>query len=168
MAKGRRYVNINFKMMRREYAVLFVAVLIVLAMSVGCHPSNGKPVIEEKKMENILYEYYQINASIGLKGLPNGLDRNTYYYELLKRYGVSESEFDSALVWYTENLDVWEGVYNKVYERLTEKKDSLMKAMAEEAQTEAIARIDSLSADSLKRDSTLLDSLKVDTLVSEQ
>lgn len=151
--------------MTREHAVLFAVVLIVVVMSlIGCHPSNGKPVIDEEKMENILYEYYQINSTIGLKGLPNGVDRNTYYYELLKRYDVTEAEFDSALVWYTQNLDVWEGVYNKVYDRLSAKKDSLMKAMATDAQSQAEARADSLAADSLKADSLAVDSLKVDSL----
>ncbi len=126
---------------------LYVWLLCLPLLVVGCHPDKGKPVIGEDEMADILYEYYQEQAIISVGSLPDKNDRNDYYCQLLKKYGYTEAEFDSALVWYTQNLDVWEQVYIRVYDRMSVKIDSLKRTLNTPTQ-EHVAGPDTAKTDS--------------------
>jgi hypothetical protein len=43
----------------------------------------------------------------------------------MEDYGYTEAEFDSSMVWYSQNMDVLEAVYNRANEKLKHKRDSL-------------------------------------------
>ena len=103
---------------------------ILLASLVGCQPDKGKPMIPEKQMADLLTEYYLMQATIAQFNVGKEEGRSYYYYQLLEKHGYTEAEFDSAVVWYTQNLDVFEKVYNRTHDRLQTIKDSLAQLMA--------------------------------------
>ena len=95
---------------------------ILLLMMVGaCKPSVPSEVIQPSDMEDILYDYHVAQAMAN-----NVVDdrrdfrRNLYYQAVLKKYGISEAEFDSSLVYNYSHIDRLKDIYGRVNERLSD------------------------------------------------
>jgi hypothetical protein len=41
-----------------------------------------------------------------------------YYKNVLNKHGITQAQFDSSLVWYTDNPQIFNKIYPKVIERL--------------------------------------------------
>lgn len=96
-------------------------VLMVLIASIftACRP---KGVPSEKAMIKVLVELHQLDGVLMEKGLAfdsNLPEKEAYYHYVLEKNGLSKAEFDSALVWYTENPLRFDRVYEKVIVELT-------------------------------------------------
>jgi hypothetical protein len=71
-------------------------------------------------MEDILYDYH-VSQGMAVKET-GGTDyyRNLYFKAVLEKYGVTQEEFDSSLVYYYTRADKFISMYKNVQERLTE------------------------------------------------
>lgn len=114
----------------RGLSYFFGMVLVLLA---ACSPDSSRPIIPEKKMVEILTDQYIMQSAFAQKGGPSD-DMPTYFYnQLLEKHHCTEAEFDSAIVWYSAHLDVYERVYEEVMERSQAKEDSITPIVAKEA-----------------------------------
>jgi hypothetical protein len=111
------------KMKSRALKILFSS--IVLLSLCACEPDKGEPIIKEDEMANLLADYYVIQAAVSLYGVEHDEAACFYYQKLMEDYGYTEAEFDSSMVWYSQNMDVLETVYNRANEKLKHKRDSL-------------------------------------------
>jgi hypothetical protein len=96
-------------------------VLLVLFASIftSCRP---KGVPSEKAMIKVLVELHQLDGVLMEKGLAfdsNLPEKEAYYQYVLEKNGLTKAEFDSSLVWYTENPLRFDRVYEKVIVELT-------------------------------------------------
>lgn len=91
----------------------------------ACQEDKGRPIIEEDRMAQILADYYIEQATLSQFQVDNTQKRFLYYTALTEKYGCTEAEFDSSVVWYTKNLDVFEKVYEQAEAILEARKDSL-------------------------------------------
>lgn len=107
--------------------------LLLLLPLMACSPDSSRPVIPEKKMTDILTDHYLMQSAFVQKGGPSENMPTYYYNQVLEKHHVTEAEFDSAIVWYTSHLDVYEKVYDDVIARLQAKEDSLVPIVAREA-----------------------------------
>ncbi len=85
----------------------------------ACRP---KGVPSENAMIKVLAELHQLDGVLMEKGLAfdsNLPEKEAYYRFVLEKNGLSKAEFDSALVWYTENPLRFNRVYEKVELELT-------------------------------------------------
>lgn len=93
--------------------------LVVLLFS-ACE-GRPKGVINQNDMISILADLHQTDASMAAKGI--GYDqfdiKNNYYCSILKKYDVTQAEFDSSLLWYSKNPKKFERIYDEVIVRLT-------------------------------------------------
>lgn len=113
----------------RGLSYFFGMVLVLLA---ACSPDSSRPIIPEKKMVEILTDQYIMQSAFAQRGPSD--DMPTYFYnQLLEKHHCTEAEFDSAIVWYSAHLDVYERVYEEVMERLQAKEDSITPIVAKEA-----------------------------------
>ena len=91
---------------------------ILLAM-VGCRPRG---VLSNREMRNVLYDLHRADGAIQVAGYNYSHDQEVagYYKNVLDRHGITQAQFDSSLVWYTDNPQIFNKIYPKVIERLEE------------------------------------------------
>ena len=106
--------------MRNSLAIVFFVVLTML----GCKPSVPSEYVQPGDLEDILYDYHvaqaMANESQSMSGEERNYHQNAYFHAVLKKYGVSEAEFDSSLVYYYSHADRLRGIYQRVKERLND------------------------------------------------
>ena len=83
-----------------KYSVAWLWGLLSLTLVVGCKPGIPSEYLSPGEMENILYDYH-IARAMNSNDYQNGDTLTTHVYKLavLKKYGVSEADYDSSLVY---------------------------------------------------------------------
>ena len=81
-------------------------ILCVLFAVVGCRPRG---VLSNREMRNVLYDLHRVDGALQVAG---------YYKNVLDKYGITQAQFDSSLVWFTDNPQIFNKIYPKVLERL--------------------------------------------------
>lgn len=71
-------------------------------------------------MIELLTEMHLLEGTLAAKGMDNPDDRtNVYYYNaLFEKYGITQTQFDSSIVWYNKHPKSFERIYLKVEDRL--------------------------------------------------
>lgn len=100
----------------------FMAFIFMIACSKV--PSG---ILSEKKMKEVLIDMHLAEAMIN----SDYKEYNTYekkealYKSVFDKHGVTEAEYDTSLVWYGRNLDIYMRVYDGVIAELNAKKKAL-------------------------------------------
>lgn len=101
-----------------------VSLCVILALISSCQPSVPAPYIQPDDMEDILYDYHIANGMAS-----TGADRKgeelTYQTAVLKKHGVTKSEFDSSMVYYMRNTGRLHQIYENLSRRLEDEARSL-------------------------------------------
>ncbi|MBR1547328.1 MAG: DUF4296 domain-containing protein [Prevotella sp.] len=104
-----------------------VIVLTVLTIIAACTPSVPSKYIQPDDMEDILYDYYvaQAMARDNARASNTDYERTQNFLAVLKKYEVTEADFDSSLVYYYGHVENLKGIYARVNERLADEAKSL-------------------------------------------
>ena len=91
--------------------------MVLLCIVVGCRPHG---VLSNREMRNVLYDLNRADGAIQVAGYNYSHDQEVvgYYKNVLDRHGITQEQFDSSLVWYTDNPQIFNKIYPKVIERL--------------------------------------------------
>ncbi len=102
-------------MFRRKWWVGCVLLLVLLA---SCRPHG---VLSRKEMASLLFELHLNDAALAVadsatkatwaKGLTPEQFKDLSYHSILRKYGLSQADFDASVTWYSKHLNL----YNKVY-----------------------------------------------------
>lgn len=105
-------------MTTRRLAVALAAALVVLL--VACKPQVPNKYLSPDEMEDLLYDYYmsQAMADQDTKDGKMGYNRRVYFLAVLKKYGLTEAEFDSTMVYYYSRADYLRKVYSNLQDRI--------------------------------------------------
>jgi len=97
--------------------IFFTACTLLLSSCEG----KPKGVLNERQMTYVLTEMHKADAVMNEKGLTYGQynKKAPYYKFIFKKYRITQAQFDSSLVWYTENPRTFEEIYGKVVSNLT-------------------------------------------------
>ena len=92
-------------------------ILCVLFAVVGCRPRG---VLSNREMRNVLYDLHRVDGALQVAGYNYAHDQEVagYYKNVLDKYGITQAQFDSSLVWFTDNPQIFNKIYPKVLERL--------------------------------------------------
>ena len=84
---------------------------------VGCRPRG---VLSNREMRDVLYDLHRADGAIQVAGYNYSHDQELagYYKNVLDKHGITQAEFDSSLVWFTDNPQIFNKIYPKVIERL--------------------------------------------------
>lgn len=108
------------------YSFPILAFFIALLM-ISCKPTIPDEYIQPGEMEDILYDYHISQAMANQ--LPNqtkvAYDKSMYYHAVLKKYNVTEAEFDSSLVYYYTHADRMFEIYKNLSKRMGDEAVSL-------------------------------------------
>lgn len=104
------------KSQNKIFQILLFFVLIAF-MACSGRPNN---VLSARKMEKLLVDIHLLEGTMNMLGYGNvgEEDRKVYFESLFQDYGITASDFDSCLVWYTSNPKKFERIYIKVNNRL--------------------------------------------------
>jgi len=105
-------------MMRK---LLYILLIICLA---SCKPSKPDGILSESKMERVLYDYHMAKA-LASTGDSTYIKGRAYVLASLQANGVTEAEFDSSMVWYTQHAEILQKIYQNIGERMTNELTSM-------------------------------------------
>lgn len=112
-----------------RHSVLYIFSLL---MVLSCSPTVPDEYIQPGDMEDILYDYHVAQAMARTKGGSDAeLTRKIYIDAVLQKYGVSEADFDSSLVYYYSRADKLKDIYANVTERLSDDAKQLGAAISD-------------------------------------
>lgn len=125
--------------MKRLIGISLCAVVLLVA---GCRPRG---VLSVEQMEDVLYDLHRTEGILHASGYERGHDSVVCltYNAVLARHGITRAEFDSLLVWYTDNPQFFDKIYPHVLERLEKDKSEAedRRKQASGAMTDSLQRI---------------------------
>ena len=94
---------------------LYLLSVSFLGMLLSCS-KVPEGIIPEKQTQHVLLDMYLAEAMIGEdpKMFRDDEHKEALFQSVFNKYGITQALYDSSLVWYGENLDI----YMKVYERM--------------------------------------------------
>lgn len=101
--------------MQRPIALLALSLSFLL---VSCENDTPKGVMPEAQMENILYDYHRATAMADKGGGDASQRRYVLVQKVFEKYGVSEADFDSSMVYYSGNALILKNMYERIDARL--------------------------------------------------
>ncbi len=116
----------------------YIGVFCIILLSVGSCVRVPDGILDEKQMENLLYE---IHMSEGLSDVMVDEYISRQNKEILKKgvfakYKTTPEQFDTSLMWYGKNLELYVNIYRKVIKRLEAENERVKKTVeADEMQT---------------------------------
>lgn len=94
--------------------LLLLSMVLLLA---GCRPRG---VLSSREMRKVLVDLHRADAVLQVAGYNYGHDEDLakYYQEVLNQHGITQAQFDSSLVWYTNNPQRFDKIYPRVVKDL--------------------------------------------------
>lgn len=116
-------------MRNKRSGMVWLLLAAVLVMALGsCKPSIPDGIIKPGKMEDILYDMHLARA-IANSQMGNSAERDVDYTALqlsvLKKYDVTQKEFDESLYYYMRHTERMHEIYENLAERLTSESEAL-------------------------------------------
>ena len=105
-----------------KYPVLVL--ISVACLLAGCRPRS---VLSSEKMEDILVDLHKADGIILVTGMQYNRDtlQQVCYGEVLEKHKITQSQFDSSLVWYTAHPQLFNKIYPHVMARLEAEQNQL-------------------------------------------
>ena len=100
------------------YKGIKILCFIFACMSmIACRPRD---VLSNSKMRDVLYDLHRMDGAIQTAGYNYGHNQElaAYSQSVLDKHGITQAEFDSSLVWFTDNPQIFNKIYPKVIARL--------------------------------------------------
>ena len=94
-----------------------VAGIVILS---ACKPTVPSKYLQPDEMEDLMYDYF---VSRGIVDTKHGMSdyQNRYNIEaVLRKYGLTQAEFDSSLVYYYNNMELMNVIFTNIQKRLSE------------------------------------------------
>lgn len=112
----------------RYFFLFFIALLLVSVTSCERRPKN---VLSKGKMEDVLYDYH-LARSMAENLPPDQMYKQRYFVQgVFDKYGISEADFDSSMVWYCRHTEDMSDIYKKVQDRLKSNINKMNKLITE-------------------------------------
>lgn len=116
---------------QKKLSSIFFGIFLLLLTLSSC-TVRPRSVLSPKEMTNVLYDLHSAEGVLQAAGYNMGKDEelNAYYETILMNHNITQAQFDSSLVWYTDNPKQFRIVYNKVVQRLKEDHDAALEESA--------------------------------------
>ena len=133
------------KKMSNQQFNIFCRFVFILGIILALTACNGRPkgVLGQSKMTDVLTELHKLDGCLNEKGYQYGHypDKAPYYKFILKKYDITQAQFDSSLVWYTKNPKQFEKVYANVLINLNNEKDVIASSKYHPVDSAALAKM---------------------------
>lgn len=99
--------------------LLVVLFLLILTLPFSCKIKRPDNLIPEDKMKDILTDYHLAKAISNDIPYNESYKKEAYKNYVFKKHGITESEFDSSMVWYSRNTKEIEKIYEDIETRIS-------------------------------------------------
>ena len=105
--------------MTSELRIYGILILVCLAASCSRVP---KHIISEKQMRVVLYDMQLAEAFVETnnESYRTSDERLSVYDAVFAKHNITQAEYDSSLIWYGKNMDIYMSVYNMVLKDVNE------------------------------------------------
>lgn len=109
--------------MRKSLIHSILLLPMLLLALVGCRPRG---VLSSREMRSVLTDLHRAEAVLQVAGYNHGHDEALakYYQSVLDEHGITQAQFDSSLVWYTNNPQIFDKIYPRVIANLEQERDA--------------------------------------------
>lgn len=111
-------------------------IAIGLLFAIILSACKGQPdyVIEEDRMVDLLVDIHKTEAVMTLNHskFPTDEKRRAMREAVFMRHNTTKADFDTSLIWYGNNLDVYMDVYDQVIDRLKKENEAIKELIAQE------------------------------------
>jgi len=110
----RKYKKNFFGLLSWNVAVLCLAAAGGLT---SCRPEG---ILHSRQMREVIIDLHKTDALLDETGVSrhNTEARAIYYAQVMEKHGITQSQFDSSLVWYTAHPQLFDKIYPKVLKSL--------------------------------------------------
>lgn len=91
---------------------------------VGCRPSVPSEYIQPSELEDMLYDWHLADAMAGTSG-NDSLNIIKYHAAVLEKYGYTQAQFDSSLVYYMRHTERLKTIYEHLAKRFNDEASAL-------------------------------------------
>ncbi len=104
-----------------------------LAAAGGLTSCRPEGILHSRQMREVIIDLHKTDALLDETGLSryNSEVRSVYYAQVLEKHGITQSQFDSSLVWYTAHPQLFDKIYPKVLKSLDEEQEKFREAHPE-------------------------------------
>ena len=102
----------------------FLVAFVLIPCLLSCKPSLPSGILSGGMMEDILYDYHLSQAAVEMEEY-SSKDAYAYRLAVLRKYGVSQAQFDSSMVYYTRHSELLKNVYENIFDRYNKEAVSL-------------------------------------------
>lgn len=128
-------------------------VFLLCALCVVFTSCRPRGVLSAREMQSVLHDMHYTEAVLQVAGYNYGHDEAVakYYQQVLDKHGITQAQFDSSIVWYTDNPQRFDKIYPRVVKDLEAERDQwlVLHDQTQTLQTGAapapVAQSDSLS-----------------------
>ena len=109
-----------------------ISLLFLLCFLCGSCINRPDVVIAPDEMVDLLVDIHKTEGLLEVQGTQYANDslRKSLMASVYVRHGVSKAQYDSSLIWYSQNLKQFIRVYDRVQERLAEEIELLNSGLA--------------------------------------
>lgn len=115
----------------------------VMVLLSACKPQVPSKYLQPDDMEDLMYDYYLSQGISNSQPRTTDYDRRYNMQAVLKKYGLTNEEFDSTLVYYYNHMELMDAIYSNIQKRLG---DEALELGASEGEVERFT-IQSVSGD---------------------
>lgn len=104
----------------------FVIYILIALCTLSC-ARRPEGVLSRSRMVDVLVDLHRTDGIVYVKGFQYGHEdeASALYMLTLEKYGITQAQFDSSLVWYTDHPVYFNLIYPKVLSRLEKERDAL-------------------------------------------
>ncbi|EFA44747.1 hypothetical protein HMPREF0645_0812 [Hallella bergensis DSM 17361] len=108
--------------MKHRSITLFIGIAVGLFVFLaGCRPTVPSDIIQEKDMEDILYDYHLSEAMARQNYDQYESNVLTYRTAVFKKHGITQAQFDTSMVYYMRHTERLHAIYKRIAERMEDK-----------------------------------------------
>lgn len=102
-----------------------IGVCLLLCWLSSCKPGVPSGVIDEDTMEDILFDYHLAQAAAEATIDSMEYRRYNYVQSVFDKHGITEADFDSSMVWYSQHADFLLNIYTRLEARYQDEQGKL-------------------------------------------
>lgn len=104
--------------MRRLRIHLVIVWATVLVLMSACKPQVSSKYLQPDEMEDLMYDYYISQGLSTNRVGSTDYERRYNLQKVLEKYGLTNDDFDSTLVYYYNHMELMDAIYSKIQKRL--------------------------------------------------
>ena len=107
------------RIQKNSFFIAIAFILTAVFTMSGCKPSVPSDIIQPGEMEDILYDYHLAQSIAQNNSSSSVIDTRVYKLTVLKKHAISESEFDSSMVYYMRHTERLQKIYESLADRFS-------------------------------------------------